>query len=188
MVTWLAEALEKTHISDIFFSTLCAVSACEGPPPQAMGVLGSGDCGYTRAGSWHLCPPPQTLTKGVLVVGGSRCFPPPDVPEFIPQTSLLSGEARPQPGEAVFFSPSPGSSPSPSPGCRWLGSLASLPLYTGICACERSIRRMPGPLISTAGPNSRLMRRNRNNRSVFSSSLFMGPINSKEGSTIGEWF
>lgn len=70
MATWLADGLVKTCIRHILFSALGTGSVCEAPPPQTMGVLRSGDCEYTRSGSWRPCPSPQPLTKGVLVVGG----------------------------------------------------------------------------------------------------------------------
>ena len=153
-----------------------------------------GDNGYKRAGSQYLVLYSQTRMEEGSSHGRGCCFHSLDALVFflgalvfIPRTSLLHSHSPEKPSPPALLLPTLPHFLSP------VGYLQtpwhSLLHTTGNFMLVRdSIRWTPGTLISTASPNSKLMRHNKNNRSVFSSSFFMGPINFKEESTLGEQF
>lgn len=184
MVTWTAGEIGGNPHFHILFSILCTVSVYGVPPPQVMSVLRSGDNGYERAGSQYPCPLLPNLDKeGVQSWEGcaaSTLW----MPQCLSPGPLCctATAQRSQPLRPCFYLPLPTSSP-------WPETYSLLHTTGNFMLVRESIRWMPSTLISSSSPNSKLMKHNKKTTALSSPVLFfMGPINPKEESTLGEWF
>ena len=170
VVTWLAERLVETHIFTPW-SLSFAPCLSTGSPYQVMGgledVLRSGDNGYKRAGGQYPVLYSQTWMEEGSSHGKGCCFPSLDALvfslgalAFIPRTSLLHSHSPEKPSPPALLLPTLPHLLSPAGYLQ--APWHSLLHTTGHFMLVRdSIRWTPGTLISTASPNSKLMRRNK---------------------------
>lgn len=135
-----------------------------GSPYKVMGgmedVLRSGDNGYKRAGSQYPVLNSQTQMEEGSSHGRGCCFHPLGALAFIPRTSLLHSHNPEKPSPPALLLPT-------LPHLLFPAGYLQAPWHsllhtTGNFMLVRdSIRWMPGTLISTASPNSKLMRCNK---------------------------